>query len=88
MPYYWNETNGDFHRRALEAGFNFCGSFFVTLSFIVFKDPANSSLIPSAGILFVSHGFLLRLRRIARFAFEPSSYADMTKTESGMGSGT
>ena len=65
---------GYFHRRAFEAGFNFCGSLFVTLRFIVFNDPANSSLIPSTGILFIGHGFLLRLRRIARFAFGPSSY--------------
>ena len=86
--YLWYESYWNFHRGAFKSSFNFSRSFFITLRFVIFEHAANSRLIPSPWIFFSTHGFFLRLRRIARLALGPSSYAVITKTESGMGSVT
>ena len=70
----------------------FSSSFLVSLRFVMIENPLNSRLTPAGWKFLInfllSHRFFLRLRRIARFAFGPSSYAVMTKIESGIGSGT
>ena len=87
----WNKINRHFEGR-MSGGFK-CSfvlgyGFFVALRVVVIENPFDSALIPPGWKVFTAHGDLLRLRRSALFALGPSSYAVITKTEFGMGSGT
>ena len=91
LPNFWNEINWHFDRRVsgvLKCSFVLGHGFFVALRFVVIEYLLDPALIPSGWKVFFTHCALLRLRRRARFAFGPSSYAVITKTEFGMGSGT
>src|SRR5579864_2996279 len=74
LSYCRNESDGYFHCGAFKSRLYFGGGCFITLGLEVFEHTTDSSLIPSAGIFFGSHLFFLRLRRVARFVFGPSSF--------------
>ena len=91
FPNFWNEINRHFDGRvsgAIECSFVLGYSFFVALLFVVIENTLDPVLIPTFWKVFFAHRALLRLRRSALLAFGPSSYAVITKTEFGMGSGT
>src|ERR671918_2041143 len=62
---------------------------FVSLRLIMIKDPVDSFLVPAWRKMLRAHrAHLLRRRRSALLALGLSSYAVITKAESGAGSGT
>ena len=82
LPNFWNEINRHFDRRVsgtLKCSFVFGYGFFVALRFVVIEYLLDPALIPSGWKVFFTHCALLRLRRRARFAFGPSSFAVITK---------
>src|SRR3990172_526363 len=90
-------NGGDKINRDLHRGVSSCferrlvlgDRLFIALRLIALKETPDSGFIPSGRELaLLRHGFLPRRRRSARFAFGPSSYAVITNTESGSGSGT
>jgi uncharacterized protein YjeT (DUF2065 family) len=81
----------NFHDRArctLECRLVLGDCFLVVLCLVVIQDPMAAMLVPTGWKTLVAHDFLLFLRRRAFFAFGQISYAVITKTDSGTGSGT
>jgi len=87
-----HQLDGNFYNgsaSALEGSFVFSDSFLLRLSFVVGKNSTHSFFIPTWWKTVVRHFCLLRLRRrYAAKAFPRNSYAVITKTLSGSGSGT
>ena len=82
------QSSWHFDRRAFRRRLDFRGCFFVALRLVVLQYFSNSTLIPSWRIFRSIHLIFFRLCRSARFALGPNSYAVITKTKSGTGSGT
>src|SRR5262249_30888223 len=87
-----HKLDGDLHRcmrRFLVRGFVLRDSVILALRVVVREDAANARLVPSGRKSFLlAHCFLLRRRRSACLAFVERSYAVMTNTDIGSGSGT
>ena len=91
LPHFWNEIHWHIDRRvrgALICSFVLGHGFFVALRLVMIEYLLDSAFVPTGWKVLLVHCALLRLRRRARFAFGPSSYAVITKTEFGTGSGT
>jgi hypothetical protein len=87
-----DELERDFHSRVgglLVRGLVFCDRLVLGLRLVVREDAADACLVPSRRKpALLAHCFLLRLRRSACFAFAGRSYAVITNTDIGSGSGT
>lgn len=84
----WNEIYWHFNRRvsgALKRGFVLDRGIFVALRLKVIEYLLDPAFVPTGWEVLLAHCAFVRLRRRARFAFGPSSYSVITKTEFGTG---
>src|SRR5260370_6599899 len=86
----WCEVRRHLHndvRVGVESFLILCEGLFVGLILVVLEHPTDTLFVPTWRRSAFVHDRLLSLRQSAHKAFGPRSYAVITKTESGSGSG-